>query len=78
DFGFNDFAVKIELRTENRIGDDETCDKSEQILKNALDANNVSFELFPGEGAFYGPKIEFNLKDAIGRSWLCGTIQLVF
>lgn len=78
DFGFNDFAVKIALRPENRIGDDETWDKSEQMLKNALDANNVSYELLPGEGAFYGPKIEFHLKDAIGRSWQCGTIQLDF
>lgn len=78
DFGFNDFAVKIALRPENRIGDDETWNKSEQMLKNALDANNVSYELLPGEGAFYGPKIEFHLKDAIGRSWQCGTIQLDF
>lgn len=78
DFGFNDFAIKIALRPENRIGDDETWDKSEQMLKNALDANNVSYELLPGEGAFYGPKIEFHLKDAIGRSWQCGTIQLDF
>lgn len=78
DFGFNDFAVKIALRPENRIGDDETWDKSEQMLKNALDANNVSYELLPGEGAFYCPKIEFHLKDAIGRSWQCGTIQLDF
>ena len=78
DFGFNDFAVKIALRPENRIGDDETWNKSEQMLKNALDTNNVSYELLPGEGAFYGPKIEFHLKDAIGRSWQCGTIQLDF
>ncbi|GAB4221917.1 MAG: threonine--tRNA ligase [Francisella sp.] len=78
DFGFSDFEVKIALRPENRIGDDETWDKSEQMLKNALDANNVCYELLPGEGAFYGPKIEFHLKDAIGRSWQCGTIQLDF
>ncbi|MBY7733822.1 threonine--tRNA ligase [Francisella philomiragia] len=78
DFGFNDFTVKIALRPENRIGNDETWDKSEQMLKNALDANNVAYELLPGEGAFYGPKIEFHLKDAIGRSWQCGTIQLDF
>ncbi|API87053.1 threonine--tRNA ligase [Francisella uliginis] len=78
DFGFNDFDVKIALRPENRIGDDETWDKSEQMLKNALEANDVSYELLPGEGAFYGPKIEFHLKDAIGRSWQCGTIQLDF
>ena len=78
DFGFNNFAVKIALRPENRIGDDETWNKSEQILKNALDTNNVSYEVLPDEGAFYGPKIEFHLKDAIGRSWQCGTIQLDF
>ncbi|QIW10442.1 threonine--tRNA ligase [Francisella sp. LA112445] len=78
DFGFNDFDVKIALRPENRIGDDETWDKSEQMLKNALEANSVAYELLPGEGAFYGPKIEFHLKDAIGRSWQCGTIQLDF
>lgn len=78
DFGFNDFAVKIALRPENRIGDDETWDKSEQMLQNALQANDVEYELLPGEGAFYGPKIEFHLKDAIGRSWQCGTIQLDF
>lgn len=78
DFGFNDFVVKIALRPENRIGDDETWNKSEQMLKNALDTNNVSYELLPGDGAFYGPKIEFHLKDAIGKSWQCGTIQLDF
>jgi threonyl-tRNA synthetase len=78
DFGFNDFEVKIALRPENRIGDDETWDKSEQMLKNTLEDNNVAYELLPGEGAFYGPKIEFHLKDAIGRSWQCGTIQLDF
>ncbi|MFV9931175.1 MAG: threonine--tRNA ligase [Francisella endosymbiont of Hyalomma asiaticum] len=78
DFGFNDFVVKIALRPENRIGDDETWNKSEQMLKNALDTNNVNYELLPDDGAFYGPKIEFHLKDAIGRSWQCGTIQLDF
>ncbi|AIT08945.1 threonyl-tRNA synthetase [Candidatus Francisella endociliophora] len=78
DFGFNDFDVKIALRPENRIGDDETWDRSEQMLKNALEAHSVNYELLPGEGAFYGPKIEFHLKDAIGRSWQCGTIQLDF
>ncbi|ASG67644.1 threonine--tRNA ligase [Francisella halioticida] len=78
DFGFNDFDVKIALRPDNRIGDDEIWDKSEQMLKNALEANNVHYELLPGEGAFYGPKVEFHLKDAIGRSWQCGTIQLDF
>ncbi|BCD90193.1 threonine--tRNA ligase [Francisella halioticida] len=78
DFGFNDLDVKIALRPDNRIGDDEIWDKSEQMLKNALEANNVHYELLPGEGAFYGPKVEFHLKDAIGRSWQCGTIQLDF
>ncbi|AXA34137.1 threonine--tRNA ligase [Francisella adeliensis] len=78
DFGFNDFSVKIALRPEQRIGEDDVWDKSEQMLKNALEANNVEYDLLPGEGAFYGPKIEFHLKDAIGRSWQCGTIQLDF
>jgi threonyl-tRNA synthetase len=78
DFGFNDFEIKIALRPEKRIGDDEVWDKSEKMLKNALEAHNVCYDLLPGEGAFYGPKIEFHLKDAIGRSWQCGTIQLDF
>ena len=78
DFGFNDFEVKIALRPENRIGTDAVWDKSEQTLKNALESKNVDYSLLPGEGAFYGPKIEFHLKDAIGRSWQCGTIQVDF
>ncbi|KEI35946.1 threonyl-tRNA synthetase [Francisella sp. W12-1067] len=78
DFGFEDFEVKIALRPDNRIGSDEIWDKSEQILKNALQRNDVKYTLLPGEGAFYGPKIEFHLKDAIGRSWQCGTIQVDF
>ncbi|QIV96252.1 threonyl-tRNA synthetase [Allofrancisella inopinata] len=78
DFGFDDFEVKIALRPDNRIGSDEIWDKSEQILKNALQGNDVKYTLLPGEGAFYGPKIEFHLKDAIGRSWQCGTIQVDF
>ena len=77
DFGF-DYEIKISLRPEQRIGSDEIWDKSEQMLKNALNAHNVAYELLPGEGAFYGPKIEFHLKDAIGRKWQCGTIQLDF
>ena len=77
DFGF-DFEVKIALRPENRIGSEETWDKSEQTLISSLEEKGIKFELLPGEGAFYGPKIEFHLKDAIGRSWQCGTIQLDF
>lgn len=78
DFGFNDFEIKIALRPENRIGSDDVWDKSEQMLKNALTNQGVKYSLLPGEGAFYGPKIEFHLKDAIGRSWQCGTIQVDF
>lgn len=78
DFGFENFEVKIALRPENRIGTDEEWDKSESALQEALKENNIEFSLLPGEGAFYGPKIEFHLKDAIGRSWQCGTIQMDF
>ena len=78
DFGFNDYEVKIALRPEERIGSDEMWNKSEEMLKSALENKGVEFSLLPGEGAFYGPKIEFHLKDAIGRSWQCGTIQVDF
>jgi len=78
DYGFDDFNVKIALRPENRIGGEEIWDKAEEMLKRSLVQNNIEFELLPGEGAFYGPKIEFHLKDAIGRSWQCGTIQVDF
>ncbi len=78
DFGFTDFDVKLALRPEQRIGSDEDWDKSEKALAAALERGNVPFEYLSGEGAFYGPKIEFHLKDAIGRSWQCGTIQMDF
>jgi threonyl-tRNA synthetase len=78
DFGFDDYDVKIALRPDERIGSDEVWDKAESMLQSALTNKNVKFDLLPGEGAFYGPKIEFHLKDAIGRSWQCGTIQVDF
>jgi threonyl-tRNA synthetase len=77
-FGFNDVDIKLSTRPEQRVGSDEIWDKSEKALEEALDANNLSFELQPGEGAFYGPKIEFTLYDCLGRAWQCGTIQLDF
>jgi len=78
DFGFNDVAVKLALRPESRVGSDEIWDKSEDALRAALRASGMVWEELPGEGAFYGPKIEFHIKDAIGRSWQCGTIQVDF
>ncbi|WP_036302469.1 threonine--tRNA ligase [Methylotenera sp. L2L1] len=78
DFGFNDVLVKLSTRPEKRVGADETWDKAEAALANALNKNNLAFDLQPGEGAFYGPKIEFTLKDSLGRLWQCGTIQLDF
>jgi threonyl-tRNA synthetase len=77
-FGFNVVDIKLSTRPEQRGGSDEIWDKSEKALEEALDANNLSFELQPGEGAFYGPKIEFTLYDCLGRAWQCGTIQLDF
>ena len=76
DFGFNDVLVKLSTRPEKRIGTDADWDKAETSLANALKLNNLDFEYQPGEGAFYGPKIEFTLKDSLGRLWQCGTIQL--
>ncbi len=78
DFGFNDVLVKLSTRPEKRVGSDETWDKAEEALAAALKQNNLEYELQPGEGAFYGPKIEFSLKDTLGRVWQCGTIQLDF
>jgi threonyl-tRNA synthetase len=78
DFGFNDVLVKLSTRPEKRVGSDEVWDKAETALANALNANSLAFDLQPGEGAFYGPKIEFTLKDSLGRLWQCGTIQLDF
>ncbi|MGZ8257400.1 MAG: threonine--tRNA ligase, partial [Gallionella sp.] len=78
DFGFNEVAVKLALRPDSRVGSDEIWDKSETALRGALTASGLSWTELPGEGAFYGPKIEFHIKDAIGRSWQCGTIQVDF
>jgi threonyl-tRNA synthetase len=76
DFGFKDIAIKIALRPEKRVGSDETWDMAENALRNALRACDVTWEELPGEGAFYGPKIEYHMKDSIGRSWQCGTMQV--
>jgi threonyl-tRNA synthetase len=78
DFGFNDVAVKLALRPESRVGEDHLWDKAEGALRAALTASGLTWEELPGEGAFYGPKIEFHIKDAIGRSWQCGTVQVDF
>jgi len=78
DFGFNDVLVKLSTRPEKRVGADEIWDKAEQALEQALNAKELDWELQPGEGAFYGPKIEFSLKDCIGRVWQCGTMQVDF
>jgi threonyl-tRNA synthetase len=78
DFGFNDVLVKLSTRPDKRVGSDESWDKAEAALEAALKRNNLEFDLQPGEGAFYGPKIEFSLKDSLGRVWQCGTIQLDF
>ena len=78
DFGFTDVAVKIALRPEGRVGSDEVWDKAEAALRNGLRASGLEWTELPGEGAFYGPKIEFHIKDAIGRSWQCGTMQVDF
>ncbi len=78
DFGFNDILVKLSTRPEKRIGSDETWDRAEAALAQALDAKGLKYDLQPGEGAFYGPKIEFSLKDCLNRVWQCGTLQLDF
>jgi threonyl-tRNA synthetase len=78
DFGFNDVLVKLSTRPDKRVGSDESWDKAEAALAAALDKNGLAYDLQPGEGAFYGPKIEFTLKDSLGRLWQCGTIQLDF
>ncbi len=78
DFGFHDVSVKLALRPDSRVGSDEIWEKSEQALRSALRASHLDWVELPGEGAFYGPKIEFHIKDAIGRSWQCGTIQVDF
>ena len=76
DFGFSDVRIKLSTRPDNRIGSDEIWDKLEGALSNALEHMGMPYTLFPGEGAFYGPKLEFVLRDAIGRDWQCGTLQV--
>ncbi len=78
DFGFTDILVALSTRPEKRVGDDEAWDKAEKALEVALDNKNLDWKLQPGEGAFYGPKIEFVLKDCLGRQWQCGTMQVDF
>ena len=78
DFGFDEILVKLSTRPAKRIGADETWEKAEKALAESLDAKGLAYQLQPGEGAFYGPKIEFSLKDSIGRVWQCGTLQLDF
>jgi len=78
DFGFEDVIIKLSTRPENRVGDDAVWDKAESALELALNNKGLDWALQPGEGAFYGPKIEFSLKDCIGRVWQCGTIQVDF
>lgn len=78
DFGFEDVQMKLSTRPEKRVGDDTLWDLAEKSLADALDAAGLEWELQPGEGAFYGPKIEFSLKDCLGRVWQCGTIQCDF
>ena len=76
ELGFPDYQVKLATRPEQRVGSEESWDRAEADLETALKATGLSYELLPGEGAFYGPKLEFHLKDAIGRTWQCGTLQL--
>ena len=78
DLGFDELEVKLATRPDVRAGEDETWDQAEKALEAAVQAANLEYEVTPGEGAFYGPKLEFHLKDAIGRTWQCGTIQLDF
>ncbi len=78
DFGFTEVIYRLSTRPENRVGSDDDWDKSEKALAAALDAKNLEWQELPGEGAFYGPKIEFSLKDCIGRVWQCGTLQVDF
>ena len=78
DFGFDEVLVKLSTRPPKRVGADEIWDKAEAALAAALAQNNLAYDLQPGEGAFYGPKVEFTLKDSLGRLWQCGTIQLDF
>ena len=77
-FGFKEIAYKVATRPEKRIGEDAAWDKAEAALMESLDALGLKYDILPGEGAFYGPKIEYHLKDCLGRSWQCGTIQVDF
>ncbi len=78
DFGFNDVLIKLSTRPEKRVGSDENWDQAEAGLEQVLNDSGLDWELQPGEGAFYGPKIEFSLRDCLGRVWQCGTLQLDF
>jgi threonyl-tRNA synthetase len=78
DFGFHEVLIKLSTRPEQRVGSDEVWDRAEQALAVALNGKGLDWQLQPGEGAFYGPKIEFSLRDSIGRVWQCGTIQVDF
>jgi threonyl-tRNA synthetase len=78
DFGFTEIAVKFSDRPEKRLGTDETWDRAEQALRSAVEGAGLAYTMNPGEGAFYGPKLEFVLRDALGRDWQCGTLQLDF
>ena len=78
DFGFDDIELKLSTRPEQRIGSDDQWDRAEKALEEALKEAGLAYELQPGEGAFYGPKIEFSLRDSLGRVWQCGTLQLDF
>ena len=77
-FGFDEIIIKLSTRPKKRVGSEDIWDKSEEALTKALDNKNLKWELQPGEGAFYGPKIEFSLKDCLNRVWQCGTIQVDF
>lgn len=78
DFGFDNIEIKLSTRPEKRVGSDEVWDQAEEALSEALKSKNIEYELQPGEGAFYGPKIEFSLRDCLDRVWQCGTVQLDF
>lgn len=78
DFGFEDFQIELSTRPENRVGTDEMWDRGEFALENVLKKMGVHYKLNPGDGAFYGPKIDFHIRDAIGRTWQCGTVQCDF
>jgi threonyl-tRNA synthetase len=78
DLGFEDIRVRLATRPELRAGEDEVWDRAEKVLEEAMGKTGLEFDWAPGEGAFYGPKLEFHLRDAIGRTWQCGTLQLDF